>query len=67
MKKDLIQVLSSCEQCIHQNLCMYKEDIKECIIQINGKLDNIAYNKPIFNWTLKCKGYINKEIRRTTL
>ena len=65
MNKNLIQILSPCEKCIHQNVCIYKGGIKECIAQMNGKLDNITYNEPIFSWTLKCEEY--KEIRRTPL
>ena len=43
-----IKELNKCEDCIHSTICEFRADRKECVEQMNGKLDNIGYMTDLF-------------------
>ena len=59
-----IKEWNKCENCIHSTICEFRADRKECVEQMNGKLDNIGYMADFFEFSFECKEYIKKEPTR---
>lgn len=56
----MIQNYSKCELCIHKNVCMYKNEQKEVLEKMNGRLDNIC-SPEFFKFSFECKNFYHKE------
>lgn len=56
-----IKELNKCEDCIHSTICEFRADRKECVEQMNGKLDNIGYMTDFFEFSFECKEFIKRE------
>ena len=56
-----IKEWNKCENCIHSTICEFKIGRKECVEQMNGKLDNIGYMTDFFEFSFECKEFIKKE------
>ena len=59
MNIENIKIFSDCEECIHENVCIFKINHKE-IVQ---NLTDYVYNntvKDLFDVTVKCKEYIKQ-------
>lgn len=56
-----IKEWNKCENCIHSTICEFKTGRKECVGQMNGKLDNIEYMTDFFEFSFECKEFIKRE------
>ena len=59
-----IKEWNKCENCVHSNVCEFRTGRKECVGQMNGKLDNLGYMIDSFVFSFECKEFIKKEPTR---
>ena len=59
-----IKEWNKCENCVHSNVCEFRINKKECVGQMNDKLDNLRYMTDFFVFSFECKEYIKIESTR---
>ena len=52
---------NKCENCVHSNVCEFRIGRKECLEQMNSKLDNLGYMTDFFVFSFECKEFIKRE------
>lgn len=58
-----IKKMNSCESCLHNEVCMFKNEQREVLEKMNGHLDNYS-SSPVFEVRFLCLKYSRNSLCR---